>query len=74
MPDYGRYGVMVNESDYHPIDKQKKEGEFERLHLKKARVQLHFLIKFVYCLVHFSFVSMTTPRYLAESVSEIGVS
>ena len=26
-------------------------------------LEFTFLIKFVYCFVHFSFVSMTTPRY-----------
>ena len=49
-------------------------GEFERFRLMKARVLLLFLIMFEYCFVHFNFVSMTTPRYLAESVSDMGVS
>ena len=49
-------------------------GEFERFRLIKARVLLLFLIRFEYCFVHFNLLSMTTPRYLAESVSEMGVS
>ena len=46
----------------------------ERFLFRKARVLLQLLIMFVYCFVNLNLLSMTTPRYLAESVSEMGVS
>ena len=53
-----------------------KEGSSKGCVLRKLEYNYIFFIKLVYCFVHFSLVSMTTPRYryLAESVSEMGVS
>ena len=40
----------------------------------KANELLHFLTVLEYWFFHVSLESMTTPRYLAESVREMGMS
>ena len=48
-------------------------GTFGKFIFIKERVELHFFVISLKWGFHFNFVSMTTPRYLAESVSEMGV-